>query len=165
MPNRWQAITWTNADLVHWRIYAALGGDEWSMMWSITPHTKNYTNCSCFVTSYLGLAQVHITLQVTSLNINRYGTKINRELLILLPEQNKNIYCWSIRLVAQTNFISHILKFPALGFLDPAVRMCLHTSCVWFCAMYNNTLWGLALWLKAETFWFPLNTFTYTVNV
>ena len=24
----WQAIIWTNADPVHWRIYAALGGDE-----------------------------------------------------------------------------------------------------------------------------------------
>ena len=27
-PNRRQAITWTNAGPVHWRIYAALGGDE-----------------------------------------------------------------------------------------------------------------------------------------
>ena len=27
-PNRRQAITWTNADPVHQRIYAALGGDE-----------------------------------------------------------------------------------------------------------------------------------------
>ena len=26
-PNRRQAIIWTNADLVHWRLYAALGGD------------------------------------------------------------------------------------------------------------------------------------------
>ena len=25
-----KAITWTNADPVHWRIYAALGGDELS---------------------------------------------------------------------------------------------------------------------------------------
>ena len=25
-PNRRQAITWTNDDLVHWRIYAAIGG-------------------------------------------------------------------------------------------------------------------------------------------
>ena len=28
MPNRRQAIIWTNADLVHWCIYAALGKDE-----------------------------------------------------------------------------------------------------------------------------------------
>ena len=28
MPNRRQAIIWTNADPIHWRIYAALGGDE-----------------------------------------------------------------------------------------------------------------------------------------
>ena len=27
-PNRRQAITWTNADRVHRRIYVALGGDE-----------------------------------------------------------------------------------------------------------------------------------------
>ena len=27
-PNRRQAITWTNTDPIHWRIYAALGGDE-----------------------------------------------------------------------------------------------------------------------------------------
>ena len=27
-PNRQQAITWTNDDPVHWRTYAALGGDE-----------------------------------------------------------------------------------------------------------------------------------------
>ena len=28
VPNRWQAIIWTNADSVRWCIYAALGGDE-----------------------------------------------------------------------------------------------------------------------------------------
>ena len=27
-PNKRQAITWTNDYRVHWRIYAALGGDE-----------------------------------------------------------------------------------------------------------------------------------------
>ena len=27
-PNRRQAIIWTNADSIHWRIYAALGGNE-----------------------------------------------------------------------------------------------------------------------------------------
>ena len=28
VSNRRQAITWTNADPIHWRIYVALGGDE-----------------------------------------------------------------------------------------------------------------------------------------
>ena len=28
MPKRQQAIIWTNADLIDWRIYAAPGGDE-----------------------------------------------------------------------------------------------------------------------------------------
>ena len=27
-PNRRQAIIWTNADPIYWRIYAELGGDE-----------------------------------------------------------------------------------------------------------------------------------------
>ena len=27
MPNRWQAIIWTNADPIHWHIYATLGGE------------------------------------------------------------------------------------------------------------------------------------------
>ena len=32
VPNRWQAITWTNGYPVHWRIYVALGGDELILM-------------------------------------------------------------------------------------------------------------------------------------
>ena len=28
VPFRRQAIIWTNAEPIHWRIYAALGGDE-----------------------------------------------------------------------------------------------------------------------------------------
>ena len=35
-PNRRQAIIWTNAGLIHWRIYAALGGDELRIM-GLTP--------------------------------------------------------------------------------------------------------------------------------
>ena len=30
VPNRWQAIIWTKADPIHWRIYAAIGGDDLS---------------------------------------------------------------------------------------------------------------------------------------
>ena len=32
VPNRRQFITWTNIDSVRWRIYAALGGDEFESM-------------------------------------------------------------------------------------------------------------------------------------
>ena len=32
MPNRQQAIIWTNADPIHWRIYATLEGDELTQM-------------------------------------------------------------------------------------------------------------------------------------
>ena len=31
-PNRWQAIIWTNADPIHWSIYAAIGGDELTLI-------------------------------------------------------------------------------------------------------------------------------------
>ena len=31
-PNWRQAITWTNADPVHWRIYAAIVGDDLKIM-------------------------------------------------------------------------------------------------------------------------------------
>ena len=31
-PTRRQAITWSNVDPVHWRIYAALGGDELNIL-------------------------------------------------------------------------------------------------------------------------------------
>ena len=34
----WQAIIWTNADPIHWSIYAALEGDQ--LMHNIVPGTK-----------------------------------------------------------------------------------------------------------------------------
>ena len=27
-PTRWQAIIWTNAELIHWCLYSSLGGDK-----------------------------------------------------------------------------------------------------------------------------------------
>ena len=33
MPNRQQAIIWTNANPIHWRMYATLGGDELTQMY------------------------------------------------------------------------------------------------------------------------------------
>ena len=45
MLNRRQAITWTNADLIHWHIYAALGGDE--LNWNILGKLGQYHCCWC----------------------------------------------------------------------------------------------------------------------
>ena len=36
MPNWWQAFIWTNTDPIHWRIFAALGGDELMAVWSLS---------------------------------------------------------------------------------------------------------------------------------
>ena len=35
----WQAIIWTNAHPIHWRIYAALGGDELTL-WLVQAEVK-----------------------------------------------------------------------------------------------------------------------------
>ena len=35
-PNRWQAIIWTNADPINWRIYATPGGDELTQMFIVS---------------------------------------------------------------------------------------------------------------------------------
>ena len=37
-PNRRQAIIWTNADPIHWCIYAALGGDKFNSLIYYLPH-------------------------------------------------------------------------------------------------------------------------------
>ena len=35
-PNRRQAIIWTNAEPINWRIYATLGGDELTQMFIVS---------------------------------------------------------------------------------------------------------------------------------
>ena len=42
-PNRRQTITWINADPVHWRIYAALGGDELNHRLHCSNQTRNHS--------------------------------------------------------------------------------------------------------------------------
>ena len=46
VPNRHQAITWTNTDPIHWRIYAVLGGD----VFKDAMITKSQWSPSSFVT-------------------------------------------------------------------------------------------------------------------
>ena len=45
VPNKRQAIIWTNAGPIHWRIYAALGGDElthYSAKWRLIHLIKRF---------------------------------------------------------------------------------------------------------------------------
>ena len=49
MPNRRQAIIWTNADLIHWCIYVALGGDE--LMCKITGRSTHMVSELLFMAS------------------------------------------------------------------------------------------------------------------
>ena len=43
MPNRRQAIIWTNADPIHWRIYVALEGDKLTMKGHLSWKTSLYS--------------------------------------------------------------------------------------------------------------------------
>ena len=45
-PNRRQAITWTHADPVHWRIYAASGRDELNIWHRTVYNVILWTRCS-----------------------------------------------------------------------------------------------------------------------
>ena len=78
-PNRPQAIIWTNADPIHWRIYAALGGDEF---W---PEAENFLNrswnlfydCPCvlcllFMNITTGQATSFAQLQTMIVTVNSF---------------------------------------------------------------------------------------------
>ena len=51
VPNRRQAVIWTNADLIRWRIYAALGGDELSLRIHVV---MAFYRIVCFITELTG---------------------------------------------------------------------------------------------------------------
>ena len=64
-PNRRQAIVWTNADWIHWRIYAALGADVLiAMVWFVF-YPKSLDCCIFSIMSYL-----IVSLQCQNLDIN-----------------------------------------------------------------------------------------------
>ena len=73
-PSMWQAIIWTNADPVHRRIYAALGGDELTAMESIL-HYYGWFKCnmdvhimSCLlISSYMDL--IHLTVSTPTQDV------------------------------------------------------------------------------------------------
>ena len=47
MPNRQQAIIWTNADLIHWWIYVALWGDKLILQVDKVLKPVGLSHCSC----------------------------------------------------------------------------------------------------------------------
>ena len=51
MPNRRQAITWTNDDPINWRIYATLGGEE--LIHCSTRITSQYVYCWIHFTEHV----------------------------------------------------------------------------------------------------------------
>ena len=50
--NNWQAIIWTNADPIHWRIYAALGGDELTCWLQKKVAITTKSECQLFFSKY-----------------------------------------------------------------------------------------------------------------
>ena len=61
VPNRQQAIIWPNAALIHWRIYAALGGDELEYEYELETCGHIYTGAN-FSISFIheGLSWKHL---------------------------------------------------------------------------------------------------------
>ena len=59
-PNRQQAIIWTNADPIHWRIYVALGGDELMNMESHCGTNKELTMATMIETTNINKVMAHI---------------------------------------------------------------------------------------------------------
>ena len=60
VPNRRQSIIWTNADLIHWRIYAALG------CWI---YLRKHKNTFAFLSHYYDVMMSAMASQITSLTI------------------------------------------------------------------------------------------------
>ena len=48
-PNRRQAIIWTNADQIHWHIYAALGGNGLTLSFAMKKPNKSQLVLSCLL--------------------------------------------------------------------------------------------------------------------
>ena len=83
-PNRWQAITWTNVDPVHWHIYVALGADELTN-WPLRDADVN--SISNF--------QTHIK--------DRY----HEHFLLNCPQVNVTIpHCWLVNIGSSNSFVS-----------------------------------------------------------
>ena len=61
-----QAITWTNADPVHWRIYAALGEDELNWNNDIPNQDSRFKfKCSSFIVSVIATVGIITTVPHT----------------------------------------------------------------------------------------------------
>ena len=68
-PNRRQAIIWTNADPIHWRIYAALGGYGLIpvIIRSVSAKTPQHWNGNAVIlTKFSSLATLEVVILTTS---------------------------------------------------------------------------------------------------
>ena len=97
VPNRWQAIIWTNADPIYRCIYVALGGDELRsfmiqecMLTDESCVTWKNNSTSIYHNSTHSFIPVNMTWQVCRLALGPFSLKICK---LIQPKFNKNLFC------------------------------------------------------------------------
>ena len=146
MPNRRQVIIWINTDLIHWRIYMAVGGNE------LISQENAYENAVCEMAAILTWPQsvTLITRKVGSTARDQYHVSIDD----LAP------------------FVHHLIQMNQ-GFYLPSIFVHITVyACNWLCIachetgllsesvkrMYSYIMWNLCSWpLVTDEFsqWLP----------
>ena len=138
MANRRQAIIWTNADPVHWRIYTALEVDDLTALFFCLRVLVSQTNsavtageemvvicCSSVIMDYYcgrcGLGNVRY--------VSHFTVVVDAWIRFQLIKSNRASLCWLPE--------PHGLKVPG--------QVWLGESCVWTC-LFRGTVMGSVFW-------------------
>ena len=106
VPNRRQAIIWTNADLIHWCIYVALGGDE--LMCKITGRSTHMVSELLFMASRTSWYFSHTFAYLKVINYFEIVTNCSHYYSFL---------CWCL-LQLQCIVMLHFVVDPSLFFRE-----------------------------------------------
>ena len=118
MLNRRQAIIWTNVVPIHWRIYAALGGDE--LRWRYTRMTSSRFLCVILRTKLIIVnAEAASRFSFSILNVGAAS------LLLEVMSGKDNLHTsWQLG----TEYLIHIPHFMIYNY----TRSCIRSNTVWF---------------------------------
>ena len=114
-PNRRQAIIWINADLIHWRIYAALGGMSWQWWYTII---SRLLCCRKQCTRFLYMSSVCVTYVNVKRSHKMRGLSFSAFCHIWVYEhatiQHMTIYSYNISLYILWSFLANLLQIGAI---------------------------------------------------
>ena len=100
MPNRKQAIIWNNADPVHWRIYAALGGFELTVAKTRAHNCHNWALVVFFLFILGDAAQVYACKLLPQFNAIKSAADVTLRAYDC-PINNGEVTLWNIYTVLQ----------------------------------------------------------------